>query len=66
MTQTNPGLKDLIFDHLRANSAPPPLQWHEGLEGWVVSAYEPVDAVLREHWTYSADERRHGPPGPQL
>lgn len=66
MPQTSPSFKDLILDRLPANGTQSPLQWHEGLKGWLVSGYEPVDTVLREHWTYSADERRHGPPGPQL
>lgn len=65
MMQTTPGLKDLVFDRPRAHTVQLPLQWHDGFGGWLVSAYELVDTVLREHRTYSADERRHGPPGPQ-
>jgi cytochrome P450 len=49
------------YRRLRAND---PVHWSELSRGWVLSRYEHVDAVLRDHKRFASDERRAGDQAP--
>ena len=41
-----------------------PVHWSELSRGWVVSRFDHVDAILRDHQRFGSDERRAGDAGP--
>ena len=50
-----------IYETLRTKD---PVHWSELTHGWVISRFEHVDAMLRDHKRFGSDERRAGGAAP--
>ena len=54
------GFQQNPYPAYRTLRAKDPVHWSELTHGWVISRFEHVDAILRDHKRFGSDERRAG------
>ena len=60
----NDGFQQDPYPAYRTLRAKDPVHWSELTHGWVISRFENVDAILRDHKRFGSDERRAGGAAP--